>query len=39
MGGTMPEATPGPQGLFELVGLREWSAIGERYRDRTKDGA
>ncbi|MFF4137440.1 oxaloacetate decarboxylase [Streptomyces mirabilis] len=39
LGGTMPEATPGPQGLFELVGLREWSAIGERYRDKTKDGA
>ncbi|MGW7261691.1 isocitrate lyase/PEP mutase family protein [Streptomyces sp. NPDC054834] len=39
LGGTMPEATPGPQGLFELVGLREWSAIGERYRDHTKDGA
>jgi 2-methylisocitrate lyase-like PEP mutase family enzyme len=39
LGGTMPEATPGPQGLFELVGLREWSAIGERYRDHTEDGA
>ncbi|MBI0377923.1 isocitrate lyase/PEP mutase family protein [Streptomyces albiflaviniger] len=39
LGGTMPDATPGPQGLFELVGLREWSAIGERYRDKTKDGA
>lgn len=39
LGGTMPEATPGPQGLFELVGLREWSQIGERYRDNTKDGA
>ncbi|WP_406511155.1 isocitrate lyase/PEP mutase family protein [Streptomyces sp. NBC_00161] len=39
LGGTMPEATPGPQGLFELVGLREWAAIGERYRDRSKDGA
>lgn len=39
LGGTMPEATPGPQGLFELVGVREWSAIGERYRDKTKDGA
>jgi 2-methylisocitrate lyase-like PEP mutase family enzyme len=38
LGGVMPEATPGPQGLFELVGLREWSAIGERCRDRTKDG-
>ncbi|MBX7555319.1 isocitrate lyase/PEP mutase family protein [Streptomyces sp. NPDC004232] len=37
LGGTMPEATPGPQGLFELVGLREWSAIGERYRDHTKE--
>jgi 2-methylisocitrate lyase-like PEP mutase family enzyme len=39
LGGTIPEVTPGPQGLFELVGLREWSAIGERYRDDTKDGA
>ncbi|MDO0930031.1 isocitrate lyase/PEP mutase family protein [Streptomyces sp. TG1A-8] len=39
LGGTMPEATAGPRGLFELVGLREWSAIGERYRDKTKDGA
>ncbi|MGW7385053.1 isocitrate lyase/PEP mutase family protein [Streptomyces sp. NPDC054794] len=37
LGGTMPEATPGPQGLFELVGLHEWSAIGERYRDHTKE--
>ncbi|MFC1430770.1 oxaloacetate decarboxylase [Streptacidiphilus sp. N1-3] len=33
LGGTLPsDLTPGPQGLFELVGLREWSAIGERYR-------
>jgi 2-methylisocitrate lyase-like PEP mutase family enzyme len=39
LGGSMPEAAPGPQGLFELVGLREWSAIGERYRDHAKDGA
>jgi 2-methylisocitrate lyase-like PEP mutase family enzyme len=39
LGGTMPGATPGPQGLFELVGLREWSAIGERYRNNTEDGA
>ncbi|MDX6348266.1 MAG: hypothetical protein QOF84_3056 [Streptomyces sp.] len=39
LGGTMPEATPGPQGLFELVGLHEWSAIGERYRGYAKDGA
>jgi 2-methylisocitrate lyase-like PEP mutase family enzyme len=37
LGGTMPDVTPGPQGLFELVGLREWSAIGERYRDRDQD--
>ncbi|MER6738766.1 isocitrate lyase/PEP mutase family protein [Streptomyces puniciscabiei] len=33
LGGTLPEVTPGPQGLFELVGLRAWSAIGERYHD------
>lgn len=41
LGGTMPEVAAGPQGLFELVGLREWSAIGERYRDLNdaKDGA
>ncbi|CCK25020.1 2,3-dimethylmalate lyase [Streptomyces davaonensis JCM 4913] len=39
LGGTMPDVTAGPQGLFELVGLREWSAVGERYRDNTKDGA
>jgi 2-methylisocitrate lyase-like PEP mutase family enzyme len=39
LGGTMPEVIPGPQGLFELVGLREWSAIGERHRHDTKDGA
>ena len=39
LGGTMPEVASGPQGLFELVGLREWSAIGERYRDHTEDGA
>lgn len=43
LGGTLPEVAAGPQGLFELVGLREWSAIGERYRrsarDLTKDGA
>ncbi len=33
LGGTLPtDLTPGPQGLFELVGLREWSAIGDRYR-------
>ncbi|WP_327281161.1 MULTISPECIES: isocitrate lyase/PEP mutase family protein [unclassified Streptomyces] len=38
LGGTAAEAAPGPQGLFELVGLRDWSAIGERYRD-TKDDA
>lgn len=39
LGGTIPEATPDPQGLFELVGLREWASIGERYRDRSKDAA
>ena len=34
LGGTLPtDLAPGPQGLFELVGLREWTAIGERYRD------
>ncbi|KJK57997.1 isocitrate lyase/PEP mutase family protein [Saccharothrix sp. ST-888] len=33
LGGTLPtDLTPGPQGLFELVGLREWSAVGDRYR-------
>ncbi|WP_035844696.1 isocitrate lyase/PEP mutase family protein [Kitasatospora azatica] len=33
LGGTVPtDLTPGPQGLFELVGLREWSAIGDRHR-------
>ncbi|GHE05088.1 isocitrate lyase/PEP mutase family protein [Streptomyces alanosinicus] len=37
LGGTLPEVAAGPQGLFELVGLREWSAIGERY-DHTEDG-
>lgn len=34
LGGTLPEVSAGPQGLFELVGLNDWSAIGERYRDR-----
>jgi 2-methylisocitrate lyase-like PEP mutase family enzyme len=39
LGGTLPtDLTPGPQGLFELVGLREWSAIGERYRYDGDDG-
>ncbi|MEV5876321.1 isocitrate lyase/PEP mutase family protein [Streptomyces sp. NPDC052101] len=37
LGGTLPEVAPGPQGLFELAGLREWSAIGERH-DHTEDG-
>ncbi|MFG2884753.1 oxaloacetate decarboxylase [Streptomyces sp. NPDC048297] len=33
LGGTLPtDLTPGPQGLFELVGLREWTTVGERYR-------
>ncbi|MBM9507617.1 isocitrate lyase/PEP mutase family protein [Actinacidiphila acididurans] len=32
LGGTLPEVAPGPRGLFELVGLREWSAIGDRHR-------
>lgn len=32
LGGTLPTVAPGPQGLFELVGLREWSVIGDRYR-------
>jgi 2-methylisocitrate lyase-like PEP mutase family enzyme len=31
--GTVPDVAAGPQGLFELVGLREWSALGERYRE------
>ncbi|MEU0966816.1 isocitrate lyase/PEP mutase family protein [Streptomyces sp. NPDC005917] len=44
LGGTLPDVAPGPQGLFELVGLREWSAIGERYdheqdNPTTGDGA
>jgi len=35
LGGTLPtDLSPGPQGLFELVGLREWSAVGERHRAR-----
>lgn len=35
LGATLPTGlTPGPQGLFELVGLREWSAIAERHRDQ-----
>ncbi|MFI8205493.1 oxaloacetate decarboxylase [Streptomyces sp. NPDC085937] len=37
LGGTTPGTTVGPQGLFELVGLREWSAIGERYRDDARE--
>ncbi|MGW2702967.1 isocitrate lyase/PEP mutase family protein [Streptomyces sp. NPDC001340] len=32
LGGTLPEVAAGPQGLFELVGLREWFALGERHR-------
>ncbi|MGW0998742.1 isocitrate lyase/PEP mutase family protein [Streptomyces sp. NPDC002520] len=39
LGGTLPEVTAGPQGLFELVGLRDWAAVGESYRDHEKDGA
>ncbi|MBF9066504.1 isocitrate lyase/PEP mutase family protein [Streptacidiphilus fuscans] len=36
LGGTLPAGlTPGPQGLFELVGLREWAAVGERYREHS----
>jgi 2-methylisocitrate lyase-like PEP mutase family enzyme len=35
LGGTLPtDLTPGPQGLFELVGLREWSATAERHREQ-----
>ncbi|MFC1440643.1 isocitrate lyase/PEP mutase family protein [Streptacidiphilus sp. N1-10] len=33
LGGTLPEVGAGPQGLFELVGLSDWSAIGERHRE------
>jgi 2-methylisocitrate lyase-like PEP mutase family enzyme len=32
LGGKLPDVAPGPQGLFELVGLTEWSELGERYR-------
>lgn len=32
LGGKLPDVAPGPQGLFELVGLTEWSDLGERYR-------
>ncbi|MGY6026574.1 hypothetical protein [Streptomyces spinosirectus] len=39
VGGTLPETTSGPRGLFELVGLRERSAIGGRYRDHGKEGS
>jgi 2-methylisocitrate lyase-like PEP mutase family enzyme len=33
LGGKLPDVAPGPQGLFELVGLSDWFALGERYRD------
>lgn len=33
LGGKLPEVAPGPQGLFELVGLSDWFALGERYRE------
>jgi 2-methylisocitrate lyase-like PEP mutase family enzyme len=33
LGGKLPDVAPGPQGLFELVGLSDWSALGERYRE------
>ncbi|MEZ0069843.1 2-methylisocitrate lyase-like PEP mutase family enzyme [Streptacidiphilus sp. MAP12-20] len=40
LGGILPtDLTPGPEGLFELVGLRQWADVGERYRDHTEDGA
>ena len=26
------DGRPGPQGIFEFVGLREWAELGERYR-------
>ncbi|AEW98237.1 isocitrate lyase/PEP mutase family protein [Streptantibioticus cattleyicolor] len=40
LGGTPPaDFTPGPRGLFDLVGLREWSAVAERYRAGTPDPA
>ena len=32
LGGKAPEVAPGPRGLFELVGLSDWFALGERYR-------
>jgi 2-methylisocitrate lyase-like PEP mutase family enzyme len=32
LGGKLPDVAPGPQGLFELVGLTEWAELGERYR-------
>jgi 2-methylisocitrate lyase-like PEP mutase family enzyme len=32
LGGKAPEVAPGPRGLFELVGLNDWFALGERYR-------
>jgi 2-methylisocitrate lyase-like PEP mutase family enzyme len=32
MGGTAAALTPGPAGLFGLVGLDEWQQLGERYR-------
>jgi 2-methylisocitrate lyase-like PEP mutase family enzyme len=33
LGGKLPDVAPGPQGLFELVSLGDWVALGERYRD------
>jgi 2-methylisocitrate lyase-like PEP mutase family enzyme len=33
LGGSAPPVSLGPQGLFELVGLHDWFALGERYRD------
>ncbi|GAB3970993.1 hypothetical protein GCM10029978_045350 [Actinoallomurus acanthiterrae] len=29
-----PLVPAGPEGFFELLGLRDWSILGERYRDR-----
>jgi 2-methylisocitrate lyase-like PEP mutase family enzyme len=32
LGGKPPEVAHGPRGLFELVGLDDWFALGERYQ-------
>jgi 2-methylisocitrate lyase-like PEP mutase family enzyme len=38
LGGQLPEVAPGPQGLFDLVGLGDWFALGERYRASPEAG-